>query len=233
MSAESSDKNICSECIRDATFSKWIEENGERGQCDFERSHRNKNVVVPLLKFAEHIDTYFRNNYGHGAVEPYFERDSDRPSYEQLGAPYMNILAEDLGCQEDVVDALAENLEDIEGFWPPDGGDAFYDKEINYEPLGAALKREQEEWEEYWFENQFSIPWQEFCDTVKYTRRFFKIQELLDKLFGTPDSYEKGVKVIYNIEAGQHLYRARLLDDNLNRAKLNSKPAAELDLKQS
>src|SRR5271155_5801883 len=52
-----------------------------------------------------------------------------------------------------------------------------------YESIADVEALERADQEEYWYENRFSFQWKDFCSTVQYGRRFFKIKELLDNLF--------------------------------------------------
>ncbi len=229
MTTDSEDLNVCTKCVGDASFSQWIEENGDIGKCDFVESHCQKNKVVTIDKFSQCVDEYFRENYTFGEEYAYFEDDSDRPTYEHYGEEYPNILSNDLECEENVLDAITEKLEDLDDYRPQDGEEPFYDKCSNYESIAEKKQRNEEEWAEHWYEDPFYYSWKEFCDTVKYTRRFFKIQNLLDDLFGDAEDYEKeGLKIIYQINTGQIFHRARLLDNNLNDVKLSTNPGKEL-----
>jgi hypothetical protein len=107
-------KQLCTECIGNKIFAKWVADNGKRGKCDFNRSHGRKHAVVSVESFAEHVDEWFRENYGHGEEYPVFEGDSDNPSYETSGDPYKYIMAEELECDEAVVEAISDKLPDAD-----------------------------------------------------------------------------------------------------------------------
>jgi hypothetical protein len=99
----------------------------------------------------------------------------------------------------------------------------------NYEEIQAIKKREQEEWEEHWYEERFRLQWREFCHNVQYKRRFFQLKELLDDLFGEPSEYDRGIiRPVYILPTGQKIFRARLLDDRLTEERLRTHPAEEL-----
>lgn len=228
--SENAEKNICANCLGVAAFSQWIADNGEPGQCDYDKSHGAKNPVVTLHDLATHTDEYFRANYCQGGEYVYFAGESDRPNYETYGESYKHILSNDLDCFSELMDELCDYLaSDIDDYWPPDGGEPFYDDCANYELLSEAKKREEDEWADHWYEDKFAYPWHEFCETVKYKRRFFKTAPLLDDLFGKADEYESGtVRPLYTIHQGETIYRARLLSDTFTEATLNTNPAMML-----
>ena len=222
----SADKNVCTECIGNEFFSKWIAENGEAGTCDYDESHRDENSVISLEELAEYVDQYFRANYCQGAEYRYGTPDSDNPSYANYGEPYKDILENDLECSQTLIEELSSYLPDDDG---RDGGETFYDDCMEYESLSDAQKREEAEWEDHWYEDRFAYPWYEFCDTVKYKRRFFRTIELLNALFGKAEEYESGtVRPIYQVMQGAILHRARLLDNTFTEAMLNENPAINL-----
>jgi hypothetical protein len=109
------------------------------------------------------------------------------------------------------------------------GDEPFYDDCANYESIADAGKRSRVDEEEYWYENRFLFQWDDFCKTVQFERRFFKTKERLDSLFGKPTEYHEGaVRPIYELKAGQTIFRARVLDDGFNDDRLRKDPAAEL-----
>jgi hypothetical protein len=206
-------------------FAKWIEENGSKGKCDFDKSHGRSNAVVTVEAFAEEVDRHFRDNYTRG--EEYM--DARAESYDTYGEPYQDILGNELECDEQVFNAVIASLPDCSDRDIAQGDEPFYDECANYESIADAKKRSRLDEEEYWYENRFSFQWDDFCETVKFERRFFKTKELLDELFGKPEEYHEGaIKPIYDLKAGQKLFRARILDDDFTDDRLRKSPESEL-----
>jgi RES domain len=227
--SNSSELKLCTKCVGDKDFVRWIRANGRRSKCDFDSSHGRSRKAVKVEHFAAEVDRYFRENYGRGEEYMYATRDSDNPSYDTRGEPYKDILANDLEADGDLIDAIAENLPDCDHADAMDGAEPFYDELINYESLADAQAREDAEEAERWYERRFEFQWNDFCQTVQYERRFFKTKELLDALFGKPEEYNEGnIRPVYGLEIGQKIYRARLLDDGFTEAKLDENPAREL-----
>ena len=229
ISSISGESNLCTQCISAGRFVKWIGDNGRDGECDFDPSHGRSYTVVTIEEFAEEVDRYFREHYQLGEEYPYFPEDSDSPSYDHYGEPFKDILGNDLECDEKIIDAVADNLPDCSHRDIKHGAEPFYDDCANYESIIDAEKRRSSEEEEHWYEQRFSYQWADFCQTVQYERRFFKIKELLDDLFGTPEEYDEGaIRPVYALKVGKKIYRARLLDDDFTQERLNKNPAKEL-----
>jgi hypothetical protein len=212
---ESSGRLLCTKCITANGFAKWIRTNGQRGQCDFDDTHGNRGRVVAVKAFAAHVDEFFRENYQLGREEPYFTEDSDNVHYRQRGSSLLEILGDEL-CSDgnEVVEAIIENLPDVSWHDISQGAEAFYDDTAPYESIATVEAEERANQQEYWYERRFVYQWEEFCEKVQYERRFFKIKELLDKLFGKPTEYEGGpINPVYALKADQRIFRARILDD--------------------
>ncbi|WP_316193007.1 RES domain-containing protein [Bradyrhizobium sp. SZCCHNRI1029] len=226
--SEETETGICEKCIGNRQFAEWIVRNGHKGECEFDSTHGVSDGVVSLEEFAEEVDRYFRETYQLGEEYMYATEDSDNPSYDTYGEPYEDILANDLECDARVLSAIVDNLPDCSHRDIAKGAERFYTDE-NYEPIAAAESRHQAEEEDRWYEYRFAYQWGEFCEIVQYQRRFFKIKELLDDLFGKPEEYEGGaIKPVYALKAGQKIYRARILDDQFTFDRLTQNPAMEL-----
>lgn len=217
---------VCAECISDDHFNTWIQQNGTPGTCEFVKSHGYQPHTVTVSALAESVDDAFRAKYQLGGEEPHFYGDNDRVSYEQRGDPLNSCLAEVLGCDEDIADALIPELPDASHYEIAQGGEAFYDDSQNYERIADVRAREKADQEEYWYENRFRYGWEEFCDKVQYKQRFFNIKDLLDDLFGKPEEYVGGkINPVYVLDPGAVLFRARRLDADFTHEVLQSGPA--------
>lgn len=228
-SVDTGELRLCAHCVGNAHFSSWIEQNGSKGKCDFDKSHGRSAAAVTVEAFAEQVDRYFRENYQRGAEYAYATPESDNPSYDTYGEPYKDILGNDLECDGDLVDAIAESLPDCTHSQIADGDEPFYDDTANYESTAKASGRERADEEEYWYQNRFTLQWQDFCEVVQFQRRFFKTKELLDELFGKPEEYNEGtIRPVYSLKGGVKIFRARLLDDTFDESGLTKNPEVEL-----
>lgn len=226
--SEDPETGICEKCIGNSHFADWIVKNGRKGECEFDSAHGSSNNIVTVEEFAEEVDRYFRETYQLGEEYAYATEHSDNPSYDTHGEPYEEILANDLECDRNVLSAIVENLPDCSHHDIAQGADPFY-IDSNYERIANAEARFRAEEEERWYEHRFTYQWDDFCQMVQYQRRFFKIKESLDDLFGAPEEYEGGaIKPVYALKAGQKIYRARILDEDFTFERLNQNPASEL-----
>jgi len=121
-----------------------------------------------------------------------------------------------------VIDALP----DVSHHDIAQGADPFYTDATNFEPIEAARARERADQDEYWFANRYTFEWEDFCKQVQFSARFFGIKERLDELFGKPDEYGEGpVRPLYDLAAGQPVFRARLLNDDLSEEAIQANPS--------
>lgn len=183
---------------------------------------------MSIEEIAEEADRVFRGKYQRGEEHPCFD-DDDRTYYEQYGELYSDLLAEELACDEAVLSAIIDNLPDCSSRDISQGAEPFYDDTANYEPVADAEERDRKANEEYWYENRFTYQWEDFCRIVKFERRFFKIQNILDELFDEKQHYVSGhIKLIYSLERGQRIYRARQLGNGLKYEQLQKIPSQVL-----
>jgi hypothetical protein len=188
-------------------------------------------TCVSVEEFAEEADRWFQQLYQPGG--PTFEIDpdpeSDRIYHGTEGQPYEEIFADELGSSDDVLRAVIDALPDASHHDIAQGAEPYYTDAHNFEPIEAARAREKADQDEYWFANRYSFEWEDFCAQVQFSSRFFGIKERLDGLFGKPEEYGEGpVKPLYNLAAGQVLFRARLMDANLNEEAVQANGAALL-----
>lgn len=159
-------------------FSEWIDEHGEKGNCDFDPSHGNKNRVILVDDFSEHIDEYFRSHYGRGDEYVYATEDSDNMQYSTYGEPYQEILSDDLQCDEEVLNAIIEKFPDADYIDIKDGGEAFYDDFASYESIDAAAKRDLDAMD-YYYELEASLSNPNSLDTLH--RSLESMKQLLEE----------------------------------------------------
>ncbi|MET4149065.1 RES family NAD+ phosphorylase [Bradyrhizobium sp. RT7b] len=224
------DRNLCLRCIQEGPLRDWLEGVGVEGDCDFDDDHTSV-PCVSVDEFAEEADRWFQANYQPGGetleVDP--DPDSDRVYHGTEGQPYEEIFAEELGSSDDVLDAVIAALPDASHYEIAQGGEAYYTDAHNFESIAAAHAREKADQDEYWFANRYAFEWKDFCEQVQFSSRFFGIKERLDELFGKPEEYGEGpVRPLYDLAAGQVIFRARLMDGNLTEDDLQVNGAALL-----
>ena len=223
------DQELCTKCVSAKRFNRWIREHGSPGICDLDTSHGGRRKVVPVPLFAEMVDGWFREKYQLGGEEAYVTEHSDNPSYRQRGESYPEIMTQALECDQGVIEAIAPHLPDASHRDIAQGAEPFYDDSQCYESIAEVEARDRADHEEWLYENRFRYQWEEFCDKVQYERRFFKIKELLDELFGEPKEYESGkTNPVYMLDPGKKIYRARRLHADFSQRHLESDPAGGL-----
>ena len=229
MTKSSEEIRLCTKCVTDKRFTQKIIADGDRAECDFDEAHGKGRKTISIGSFSGYVDEFFREHYQLGREEPYFEDDSDNPSYRQRGLTLLEILRDELGSDDDsVVGAIIENLPDVSDRDIIQGADRFYDDTANYECIEDAEREERADQEEYWYSNRFRYQWEDFCEEVQYKRRFFNVKQLLDTLFGNPSEYTGGtINPVYSLEPGTKISRTDI-DDNLDEKSLSNNPAKEL-----
>jgi len=222
-------QHLCSKCVGNDLFRKWIRDHGSRGQCDFDPDHGRAGKVVSISDFADEIDRYFRENYQLGGEYYFMTAPSGDLDFDQRGNPYKEILQEDIDCSEELVAAIDEKFSGICHVEFMDSGDCFYKDDACYEPIADAQVRERAEMEEYYeeyYRKDIGYAWFDFCKFVKYTNRFFEIKPLLDSLFGRVEEYKKDI--IKNLNAGTNVYRARKFGHTFSQEDLDQSPEENL-----
>jgi RES domain len=224
------ERKLCSECIGAGPLKEWREVNATDAECNFNPLHDGFQCVT-VEEFAEEADRWFRDNYQPGAetMEADPDPDHDGVIYGTEGEPYEDIFAAELDAQEDVVQAIIEALPDASHRDIMDGAERFYTDATNFESIEVARAREKADQDDYWFENRHALEWEDFCEKVQFSGRFFGIKERLDELFGDPAEYGEGpIRPLYDLPVGQRVFRARLLNDELTEDTINEDPAKRL-----
>lgn len=226
----SDERNVCIQCLSDGILRNWIDEIGTNADCDFDEGH-GTDICVTVDELAEEADRWFQANYQPGGetIEVDSNPDSDRVYHGTEGQPYEEIFSDELGASDEVNQAVIDALPDASHHDIMQGGELFYTDAHNFELIADARAREKADQDDYWFANRYGFEWAEFCRQVQFSSRFFGIKQRLDELFGEPEEYGTGpVKPLYELPAGQTLYRARLMRDDLTEEALNASGALKL-----
>ena len=226
---DSGKKRVCTACIGDEHFSELIKILNQKGKCDFDESHGRRYPTISIEELAKEVDDCFRNNYV--GAESYFGfwQDSEKITTEYYGKPYLDIITEDiLGVEAEIADDINENLPD--DYCLEAGEHPFYDEDKNYELVINRDRRnlDDDHFLKYWYKNKFEHDWNEFCKTVKFGRRYTKIEPLLNELFGKAEIYSRGrTPPVYELPEGVDVYRARILQ-GITIEKIQENPQKEL-----
>ncbi|WP_293335681.1 RES family NAD+ phosphorylase [Parvibaculum sp.] len=111
------------------------------------------------------MDQVFRSNYRIGQHSPHLgDQEGD-----ELAFAVEDLVRAD---KEEIRDALLKQLIEQDDYWPPDGGEAFYDETECY------LRSELGNY-------HHSELWRSFCESILHRQRFFNSEaiELLSEIF--------------------------------------------------
>lgn len=194
---------ICQNCISDEYLKVIVADEGEVQQCD--HCEEDQAPAISVERLAQLVDEVFRKIYGPGETVPRVgDGDDDRVYWIQdgddLDTVIQIILGDLLSCHEELIDELIA----LDDYWPPDGEEAFYDVNSNYERIryrgfeGSGL-------------------WTQTLQELKHSRRFFSpsAKALFSSLFDGVDSLQTRIKrrnypVVRILRTNTKLYRARI-----------------------
>lgn len=214
--------NVCPKCFGDAGLKKRIEEirpNFPNERCSFHPRLKG----IPISDVAAIVDEVFRQHYGFGGYYSVSQQETDRVDHAQEGSGLQEMIY-DLteATDDDIAEALVQQLIDDDDYWPPDGGEPFYEEDQNYaryEPIHV----------------HHSELWESFCKSIVHEQRFFNgdAKEILAEIFdGIQFQRDKLTQSpVYQISPGDDesfLYRARIVDDKNTQDKISKNPSSEL-----
>lgn len=230
MKKPTDEMKVCTKCVTSPRFKKWIRTMGERGRCDIVGEHGGRSRVVSVGDLARYVDEIFREEYQSGSEYSFYDFDSDGREFGQMGSSLLDIITDELLCDEGLANKIIENLPDFSGRDIAKGAEPFYDYLGNYEKIADVEARSRAESDEFWYTVRFSLQWEDFCKHVTYENRYFMAKKLLDKLFGKPSEYEGcgPVNPIYILRAPLKIYRARVIDASFTEEILRANPAKEI-----
>jgi len=175
---------------------------GSLGQCSF--CSDSGVVVIELEELAEFVHQAFESHFEWTSSEPegidlLAAREGD---WIQPGVPVAEVIAEVLGADEEIGEAIRVLLSDTYG---PVGRDAL----INDDPYDPEAQYQEREVQSY----QFRDGWTSFCWEIENRARFFNesAKAALDELFEGIGSLRtrNGDSVILDLSPGDCLFRAR------------------------
>lgn len=155
---------VCAQCFGDTVLQKRVDQlvlDYEEGKCD-----RHTDVAaVDVEHVAQIFDDVIRSNYTWG----HYDNRTDDFFGEEVRTIVSNLAAAE---DDDVIEALVNELMASDDYWPGDGGDPFYHED-------ATLVRNPGGFESH------SRLWDQFRESIAHGQRFFNDQarELLGRLF--------------------------------------------------
>ena len=205
---------ICPDCFSEAGLKRRILEL-QIGQQDQRCDYHMTETGVPLEEVTPIIGEVISNTYGLS--------EFNRSTGEYNGLTLMDIVYELTGVgDDDVANEIKDLLIEGDDYWPPDGGEPFFDDDLGYIPLNHVHE-------------EHSLRWQRFRDDIIYQRRFFSegalsnLSEIFDGIHLLTDS--SGRSVIYSLDPGDtpvSIYRARMANESSVRQSIVCDPASQL-----
>lgn len=203
---------VCPDCFDQKGLQRRISDIRplyNEGECDF---HPRKKGV-PIDAVAVVLDEVIRNNY-------YPSVDIDMFGNQNEGT-FREFLYDLTGADDDaVVNALSNSLIENDDYYPPDGGNPFYDDDYSYHPTES-------------IDEQHSTRWRHFCNRIVHEQRFFnaQAQKSLEQIFDGLHLLRSadGSKAVYKLDnQNGNIFRARIANDPQMQKKISDDTVKEL-----
>jgi hypothetical protein len=162
---------FCPVCFEDRGLQRRLEEvrpRFDRGPCSIHPRRKG----IPMEAIAEIVDQVFRANFNFGGVD--YHNDPDDPGAH--GPQRGELLSETIWglaepINDDVADALVEQLIEDDYYRPQKGEEPFYLEDVPYERVEAEAGHDG--------------LWRSFCQTVTHEQRFLnpRAADLLGEIF--------------------------------------------------
>ncbi len=203
---------ICHDCIDDAYLKAEVLEAADIHRCS---ECGLDGFAISVEDLGKRMEPILRILYAPGADNG--GRD------EQRGESLSDIVQEALGKLFSVHDEIVEAIAGEDDYWPPDGGEPYWDDTYNYEFRTPSV-------------DPADIPdWQGAADELKHGMRFFskRAKQLFDSVFDGVDSleaFEDGARrpVIDMLPPGTKIYRARTVASDALLSLVCNDPAAQV-----
>jgi hypothetical protein len=192
---------VCCDCVEDFYLAKIIKAEGKPLQCSVCDQSRPKAITIQRL--GELLEPILREHFQLGPEIKMFGED-DSEWYEQGGETMSDAVQEVLGQYFDFEDEIVAAVVDSDDYWPPDGGEPYWDTSSLYVPTRVQTAHYLEEWNSTLTE-------------LKHGRRFFSpaARALFEKLFQGINELRARKKtrllpVVRTLPKGTNIFRARI-----------------------
>lgn len=195
---------VCRDCVADEALQKKVKFDGRRKRCDF---CNGNHATTDLGDLAEIVAAVFCRYHSSGEATMMSSADQEKHEWGQEGADPANLIAEMLGCDEALAEAICEVVEAAEAYdvkrgrtSPTIDRDTLY---VRAEPPGR----------------QHYNNWNQFCVRAKRHARHFDAESrrLLDETFAPLGNLENRfgqqrspIRVLEPGTEDARLYRGRL-----------------------
>lgn len=215
------DSGICYSCIDDNYLSDAVFQDGVVVVCT---ECENKDVGITFKTLGERLEPLLRQYYVPGEEYRRFSEEDDDNGYTaQYGDSLSDIVQEQLGNCYTAHDEIVQAVMDAEDFNPYDGDAAYWDDDTCYQYRFISYEPNE-------------LPsWHQTKDEIKHGRRFFSptAKSMFDALFRGIDQIQAWSKdgpkpVCYELPKRSKLFRARVVDAEVDRLSVLSDPGARV-----
>lgn len=206
----SDEEALCCECAEDQFLQTLIDKQGEDGYCSICKSQCGKTISADRL--GQLLEPILRTALRIGRLG-YRE--------EQMGDLLEYFVAVALGQDEDsaFVKAVVKGVCDSDDYWPPDGGEAYWDETQFYEAAPVHAGR-------------YTQLWRHTQEELRHTQRYFSpsAQAFFSKLFSDVHVLQVSghrvppTSVAKMLPAGSILFRSRVMDSSLSPKQIVQDP---------
>lgn len=194
---------VCYGCIEDSYLGNIIKAEGEMLQCSV--CDESQREAITIQQLGQLMEPIMREHFQLGPEVKMFGED-DSEWWEQSGESISDAVQEVLGQYFDFEDEIVDAVVDSDDYWPPDGGEPYWDTSSRYVPTRVRTGHYFEEWHSTLTE-------------LKHGRRFFSpaARALFEKLFQGIDELRARKKsrllpVVRILPRGTNIFRARICD---------------------
>lgn len=213
------ERALCYGCVEDVYLSKIIRDEGELIDCSVCQESEREAITVQRL--GQIMEPIMREHFEPGPLFKKFGED-DAEWWEQDGNLISDAVQEVLGQYFDFEDEIVDAVVDADDYWPPDGGEAYWDTSSLYVPTRI----------QPWL---YFAEWHNALAELKHARRFFSpsAKALFERLFDGIDDLRvmkgrQSLPVSRVLSKGTSIYRARVCNSRTALKSMITNPSKEL-----
>lgn len=213
------ERALCYGCVEDWYLGKIIRSEGEMLKCSV--CGESDREAITVQRLGQIMEPIMREHFQLGPQVMKFGED-DKDWWEQDGDSMGGAVQNVLGQYFDFEDEIVEAIVDADDYWPPDGGEAYWDTTSLYVPTRAQT-------EHYFAE------WHSTLAELKHGRRFFSpsARALFGRLFDGIDDLRarmgrRLLPVARVLPKGTSIYRARVCNSRAALKSMFTSPVKEL-----
>ncbi len=213
------ERALCHGCVEDPHLSKIIRDEGTKLECSV--CGESEREAITVQRLGQIMEPIMREHFELGPQVRKFGED-DKDWWEQDGDPISDAVQEVLGQYFDFEDEIVDAIVDADDYWPPDGGEAYWDTTSLYVPTRVQT-------------GNYFAEWHNTLAELKHGRRFFSpaARALFGKLFDGIDELRaregrRLLPVARVLPKGTSIYRARICGSRAMLKSMFTNPIKEL-----